>query len=95
MACNRGCLRSRLCLELGASPGKVSLLLQKINKISIPFILLSQIHIQIQIQFSQVIYELKAGGVDERRLVGAKLEKLAEGESEPKGKPIEAMRGGR
>ncbi|KAK9989212.1 hypothetical protein SO802_029451 [Lithocarpus litseifolius] len=42
----------------------------------------------------QVIYELKAGGVDERRLVGAKLEKLAEGESEPKGKPIEAMRGG-
>ena len=29
----------------------------------------------------QVIYELKAGGVDERRLVGAKLEKLAEGES--------------
>lgn len=30
---------------------------------------------------SQVIYELKAGGVDERRLVGAKLEKLAEGES--------------
>lgn len=42
-----------------------------------------------------MIYELKAGGVDERRLVGAKLEKLAEGESEPKGKPIEAMRGGR
>lgn len=29
----------------------------------------------------QVIYELKAGGVDERRLVGVKLEKLAEGES--------------
>ncbi|MFS7909710.1 hypothetical protein Hanom_Chr06g00494291 [Helianthus anomalus] len=28
-----------------------------------------------------VIYELKAGGVYERRLVGAKLEKLAEGES--------------
>jgi hypothetical protein len=27
-----------------------------------------------------VIYELKAGGVDERRLVGAKLEKLAEGD---------------
>lgn len=91
MACNRGCLRSRLRLELGASPGMVSLLLQKINKISIPFILLSQ----MQIQISQVIYELKAGGVDERRLVGAKLEKLAEGESEPKGKPIEAMRGGR
>ncbi|XP_043701265.1 uncharacterized protein LOC122651793 [Telopea speciosissima] len=42
----------------------------------------------------QVIYELKAGGVDERRLVGAKLEKLAEGESEPKAKPTEAMRGG-
>ncbi|KAJ6828486.1 uncharacterized protein M6B38_362005 [Iris pallida] len=42
----------------------------------------------------QVIYELKAGGVDERRLVGAKLEKLAEGESEPKGKPTEAIRGG-
>ncbi|XP_002263744.2 LOW QUALITY PROTEIN: uncharacterized protein LOC100248418 [Vitis vinifera] len=42
----------------------------------------------------QVIYELKAGGIDERRLVGAKLEKLAEGESEPKGKPTEAMRGG-
>ncbi|KAL5989921.1 hypothetical protein ACLOJK_010816 [Asimina triloba] len=42
----------------------------------------------------QVIYELKAGGVDERRLVGAKLEKLAEGEVEPRGKPIEAMRGG-
>ncbi|KAG9135494.1 hypothetical protein Leryth_007259 [Lithospermum erythrorhizon] len=32
----------------------------------------------------QVIYELKAGGVDERRLVGAKLEKLAEGESQQK-----------
>lgn len=30
---------------------------------------------------SQVIYELKGGGVDERRVVGAKLEKLAEGES--------------
>ncbi|KAK6805181.1 hypothetical protein RDI58_002966 [Solanum bulbocastanum] len=29
----------------------------------------------------QIIYELKPGGVDERRLVGAKLEKLAEGES--------------
>ncbi|XP_043711083.1 uncharacterized protein LOC122659984 [Telopea speciosissima] len=42
----------------------------------------------------QVIYELKAGGVDERRLVGAKLEKLAEGESESKAKPTEAMRGG-
>ncbi|XP_068665069.1 uncharacterized protein [Aristolochia californica] len=43
----------------------------------------------------QVIYELKAGGVDERRLVGAKLEKLAEGElAESKGKPTEAMRGG-
>lgn len=42
----------------------------------------------------QVIYELKAGGVDERRLVGAKLEKLAEGEYEPKGKPTEAIRGG-
>ncbi|PKA61241.1 hypothetical protein AXF42_Ash006138 [Apostasia shenzhenica] len=42
----------------------------------------------------QVIYELKAGGVDERRLVGAKLEKLAEGESEAKGKPTEAIRGG-
>ncbi|MFS8014947.1 putative carboxylic ester hydrolase transcription factor WD40-like family [Helianthus anomalus] len=42
----------------------------------------------------QVIYELKAGGVDERRLVGAKLEKLAEGESDSKGKPTEALRGG-
>ncbi|KAJ0986179.1 hypothetical protein J5N97_004535 [Dioscorea zingiberensis] len=42
----------------------------------------------------QVIYELKAGGVDERRLVGAKLEKLAEGDSESKGKPTEAIRGG-
>ncbi|XP_074566560.1 uncharacterized protein LOC141823194 [Curcuma longa] len=42
----------------------------------------------------QVIYELKAGGVDERRLVGTKLEKLAEGETELKGKPTEAIRGG-
>lgn len=42
----------------------------------------------------QVIYELKGGGVDERRVVGAKLEKLAEGESEPKGKPTEAIKGG-
>ncbi|OMO53215.1 hypothetical protein CCACVL1_28804 [Corchorus capsularis] len=42
----------------------------------------------------QVIYELKAGGVDQRRLVGAKLEKLAEGESDSKGKPTEAIRGG-
>ncbi|XP_054811756.1 uncharacterized protein LOC129312972 [Prosopis cineraria] len=42
----------------------------------------------------QVIYELKAGGVDERRLVGAKLEKLAEGETDSKGKPTEAIRGG-
>jgi len=40
-----------------------------------------------------VIYELKAGGVDERRLVGAKLEKLAEGD-DSKGKPTEAIRGG-
>lgn len=29
----------------------------------------------------QVIYELKAGGIDQRRLVGARLEKLAEGEA--------------
>ncbi|KAL3651465.1 hypothetical protein CASFOL_004467 [Castilleja foliolosa] len=42
----------------------------------------------------QVIYELKGGGVDERRLVGAKLEKLAEGETESRGKPTEAIRGG-
>ncbi|KAL8138700.1 hypothetical protein V2J09_004701 [Rumex salicifolius] len=42
----------------------------------------------------QVIYELKPGGVDERRLVGAKLEKLAEGETDSKGKPTEAIRGG-
>ncbi|KAF3786636.1 hypothetical protein EJ110_NYTH25065 [Nymphaea thermarum] len=42
----------------------------------------------------QIIYELKAGGVDERRLVGAKLEKLAEGDSELRGKPTEAIRGG-
>ncbi|XP_031255041.1 uncharacterized protein LOC116113026 isoform X3 [Pistacia vera] len=44
----------------------------------------------------QVIYELKAGGVDERRLVGVKLDKLAEGESgsNSKGKPTEAIRGG-
>ncbi|XP_010541523.1 PREDICTED: uncharacterized protein LOC104814960 [Tarenaya hassleriana] len=42
----------------------------------------------------QVIYELKAGGVDQRRLVGAKLEKLAEGESDSKSKPTEAIRGG-
>ncbi|VAH62153.1 unnamed protein product [Triticum turgidum subsp. durum] len=42
----------------------------------------------------QVIYELKAGGVDERRLVGVKLEKLAEGETDSKGKPTEAIRGG-
>ncbi|KAL4187528.1 hypothetical protein AMTRI_Chr09g19440 [Amborella trichopoda] len=42
----------------------------------------------------QIIYELKAGGVDERRLVGAKLDKLAEGETDSKAKPTEAMRGG-
>ncbi|PON72140.1 hypothetical protein TorRG33x02_252600 [Trema orientale] len=36
----------------------------------------------------QVIYELKAGGVDERRLVSAKLEKLADGESSTKCKPL-------
>ncbi|KAH6794105.1 Transducin/WD40 repeat-like superfamily protein [Perilla frutescens var. hirtella] len=36
----------------------------------------------------------QAGGVDHRRLVGAKLEKLAEGESEPRGKRAEALRGG-
>ncbi|KAJ4787949.1 Transducin/WD40 repeat-like superfamily protein [Rhynchospora pubera] len=42
----------------------------------------------------QIIYELKAGGVDERRLVGAKLEKLAEGDTDSKGKPTEAIRGG-
>ena len=28
-----------------------------------------------------MIYELKAGGVDQRRVLGEKLEKLAEGES--------------
>ncbi|CAK9309854.1 unnamed protein product [Citrullus colocynthis] len=42
----------------------------------------------------QVIYELKAGGIDQRRLVGAKLEKLAEGDLDSKGKPTEAIRGG-
>lgn len=35
-----------------------------------------------------MIYELKAGGVDERRLVGAKLEKLAEGESGTREDPL-------
>ncbi|KAL4303237.1 hypothetical protein GQ457_10G005870 [Hibiscus cannabinus] len=42
----------------------------------------------------QVIYELKAGGIDQRRLVGVKLEKLADGESDSRGKPTEAIRGG-
>ncbi|PPS14613.1 hypothetical protein GOBAR_AA05992 [Gossypium barbadense] len=41
----------------------------------------------------QIIYEFKAGGVDHRRLVGAKLEKLAEGDAS-KGKHAEAIRGG-
>ncbi|KAI3849681.1 hypothetical protein MKW98_026595, partial [Papaver atlanticum] len=37
-----------------------------------------------------VIYELKVGGVDAGRLIGAKLEKLPAGESaESKGKPTE------
>lgn len=39
------------------------------------------LHFDDDILLLQVIYELKAGGVDERRLVGAKLEKLAEGET--------------
>ncbi|XP_078161115.1 uncharacterized protein LOC144569637 [Carex rostrata] len=43
----------------------------------------------------QIIYELKAGGVDERRLVGAKLEKLAEGDTDShRGRPTEAIGGG-
>ncbi|XP_078429126.1 transducin/WD40 repeat-like superfamily protein [Wolffia australiana] len=42
----------------------------------------------------QVIYELKAGGVDHRRVLGEKLEKLAEGDSDAKSKTIEATRGG-
>ncbi|KAF3339575.1 WD repeat-containing protein 3 [Carex littledalei] len=43
----------------------------------------------------QIIYELKAGGVDERRLVGAKLEKLAEGDTDShRGRPTESIRGG-
>ncbi|EFJ28983.1 hypothetical protein SELMODRAFT_92496 [Selaginella moellendorffii] len=42
----------------------------------------------------QVLYELNAGGVDAKRLVGAQLQKLAEGESESKSKPTEAIRGG-
>ncbi|KAL4384266.1 hypothetical protein GQ457_15G029400 [Hibiscus cannabinus] len=41
----------------------------------------------------QIIYEFKAGGVDHKRLVGAKLEKLAEGDAF-KGKHAEAIRGG-
>ncbi|KAE8697074.1 Transducin/WD40 repeat-like superfamily protein isoform 2 [Hibiscus syriacus] len=41
----------------------------------------------------QIIYEFKAGGVDRKRLVGAKLEKLAEGDAS-KGKHAEAIRGG-
>ncbi|GMJ01538.1 Transducin/WD40-2 Protien [Hibiscus trionum] len=41
----------------------------------------------------QIIYEFKAGGVDHKRLVGAKLEKLAEGDAS-KGKHAEAIRGG-
>jgi hypothetical protein len=42
---------------------------------------ITRLHFSLYCLNSQVIYELKAGGVDERRLVGAKLEKLAEGES--------------
>ncbi|KAK8615207.1 hypothetical protein V6N13_068988 [Hibiscus sabdariffa] len=41
----------------------------------------------------QIIYEFKAGGVDHKRLVGAKLEKLAEGDAF-KGKHAEAISGG-
>ncbi|XP_024377308.1 uncharacterized protein [Physcomitrium patens] len=43
----------------------------------------------------QVVYEVNVKGVDERRLVGAQLQKLAEGEAEAKSKSgIEAIRGG-
>eukprot|EP00897_Mesotaenium_endlicherianum_P007156 jgi/Mesen1/6469/ME000033S05753 len=44
----------------------------------------------------QVLYELNARGVDERQLVDSKLQKLAEGESDAKGRPVgvESIRGG-
>lgn len=45
------------------------------------FLLIANLIYLILPSVLQVIYELKAGGIDERRLVGAKLEKLAEGES--------------
>jgi hypothetical protein len=43
----------------------------------------------------QVIYEVNVRGIDERRTVGAQLQKLAEGEAEPKAKTSESIRGGR
>nr|GMD93655.1 WD40 repeat-containing protein [Ipomoea batatas] len=74
---------------------------EKIKKIHVhptqPWLVTADVSDQVSVwnwEYRQVIYELKAGGVDERRLVGAKLEKLAEGESEHRGKPTEAIRAG-
>nr|GMD88505.1 hypothetical protein DCAR_032259 [Ipomoea batatas] len=62
---------------------------EKIKKIHVhptqPWLVTADVSDHVSVwnwEYRQVIYELKAGGVDERRLVGAKLEKLAEGESE-------------
>jgi hypothetical protein len=94
MAGNGGCIRSRLCLELGTPPGRsFCSFLHFFSNFFPALFLFAYIRFffnkRIKIKWfhlvctvnSQVIYELKAGGVDERRLVGAKLEKLAEGES--------------
>nr|GMD87232.1 G-protein beta subunit-like protein (contains WD40 repeats) [Ipomoea batatas] len=74
---------------------------EKIKKIHVhptqPWLVTADVSDHVSVwnwEYRQVIYELKAGGVDERRLVGAKLEKLAEGESEHRGKPTEAIRAG-
>nr|GLL46856.1 hypothetical protein DCAR_032259 [Ipomoea trifida] len=62
---------------------------EKIKKIHVhptqPWLVTADVSDHVSVwnwEYRQVIYELKAGGVDERRLVGAKLEKLAEGESD-------------
>lgn len=68
-------------MELGTPPGTTFFFPTSIPGLNDVKFVARMIRILLLLLNSQVIYELKAGGVDQRRLVGAKLEKLAEGES--------------
>lgn len=81
MARHRGWFGQRFRLELGASSGFDLSVFSPPCTLAYIFCATGAIIYILFAAALKVIYELKAGGVDQRRVLGEKLEKLAEGES--------------